>query len=84
MGCSEVCQKLTSRLSPGTVGQMLTIVRQAERRNESKPGHLQSRTRDASYRGCQSEELLAAFGLSSERADAVIVNGGLGRKIDDL
>jgi nicotinamide-nucleotide amidase len=30
------------------------------------------------------EELLAAFRLSGERADAVIVNGGLGPTVDDL
>src|SRR5271163_3377116 len=34
--------------------------------------------------GDDREELLAAFRLSSERADAVIVNGGLGPTIDDL
>jgi nicotinamide-nucleotide amidase len=34
--------------------------------------------------GDDREELLAAFRLSGERADAVIVNGGLGPTIDDL
>jgi nicotinamide-nucleotide amidase len=34
--------------------------------------------------GDDREELLAAFRLSAERADAVIVNGGLGPTIDDL
>jgi nicotinamide-nucleotide amidase len=34
--------------------------------------------------GDDREELLAAFRLSSERADAVIVNGGLGPTVDDL
>src|SRR6202030_2026846 len=34
--------------------------------------------------GDDREELLAAFRLSGERADAVIVNGGLGPTVDDL
>jgi nicotinamide-nucleotide amidase len=34
--------------------------------------------------GDDREELLAAFQLSGERADAVIVNGGLGPTVDDL
>ena len=34
--------------------------------------------------GDDREELLAAFRLSADRADAVIVNGGLGPTIDDL
>jgi nicotinamide-nucleotide amidase len=34
--------------------------------------------------GDDREELLAAFQLSAERADAVIVNGGLGPTVDDL
>jgi nicotinamide-nucleotide amidase len=34
--------------------------------------------------GDDREELLAAFRLSAERADAVIVNGGLGPTVDDL
>src|SRR2546429_9047423 len=34
--------------------------------------------------GDDREELLAAFRLSAERADAVIVNGGPGPTIDDL
>ncbi|HEX4615817.1 MAG TPA: CinA family nicotinamide mononucleotide deamidase-related protein [Stellaceae bacterium] len=34
--------------------------------------------------GDDREELLGAFRLSSERADAVIVNGGLGPTVDDL
>src|SRR5271166_6559030 len=34
--------------------------------------------------GDDRDELLAAFRLSAERADAVIVNGGLGPTIDDL
>src|ERR1700756_2159141 len=34
--------------------------------------------------GDDREELLTAFRLSGERADAVIVNGGLGPTIDDL
>jgi nicotinamide-nucleotide amidase len=34
--------------------------------------------------GDDLEELLGAFRLSSERADAVIVNGGLGPTVDDL
>src|SRR5947209_13074163 len=34
--------------------------------------------------GDDREELLAAFRLSAERADALIVNGGLGPSIDDL
>jgi nicotinamide-nucleotide amidase len=34
--------------------------------------------------GDDREELLTAFRLSAERADAVIVNGGLGPTIDDL
>lgn len=34
--------------------------------------------------GDDREELLAAFRLSGERADTVIVNGGLGPTIDDL
>src|ERR1700739_3600018 len=34
--------------------------------------------------GDDREELLAAFRLSGERGDAVIVNGGLGPTIDDL
>src|SRR5881392_3147081 len=34
--------------------------------------------------GDDREELLAAFRFSAERADAVIVNGGLGPTIDDL
>jgi nicotinamide-nucleotide amidase len=34
--------------------------------------------------GDDREELLAAFRVSGERADAVIVNGGLGPTVDDL
>src|SRR5437016_11981989 len=34
--------------------------------------------------GDDRENLLRAFQLASERADAVIVNGGLGPTIDDL
>ena len=34
--------------------------------------------------GDDREELLAAFRMSGERADAVIVNGGLGPTVDDL
>ncbi len=34
--------------------------------------------------GDDREQLLAAFRLSGERADAVIVNGGLGPTVDDL
>jgi nicotinamide-nucleotide amidase len=34
--------------------------------------------------GDDREELLSAFRLSGERADAVIVNGGLGPTVDDL
>jgi nicotinamide-nucleotide amidase len=34
--------------------------------------------------GDDREELLAAFRLSAERAEAVIVNGGLGPTVDDL
>jgi nicotinamide-nucleotide amidase len=34
--------------------------------------------------GDDRDELLAAFRLSGERADAVIVNGGLGPTVDDL
>src|SRR5260370_22652546 len=34
--------------------------------------------------GDDREELLAAFRLSGERAEAVIVNGGLGPTVDDL
>ncbi len=34
--------------------------------------------------GDDRESLLRAFGLAAERADAVIVNGGLGPTIDDL
>jgi nicotinamide-nucleotide amidase len=34
--------------------------------------------------GDDRDELLAAFRLSAERADAVIVNGGLGPTVDDL
>src|ERR1700720_3792644 len=34
--------------------------------------------------GDDREELLAAFRLASERAQAVIVNGGLGPTVDDL
>src|ERR1700738_4488195 len=34
--------------------------------------------------GDDREELLAAFRLSGERADAVMVNGGLGPTVDDL
>src|SRR5260370_24913942 len=34
--------------------------------------------------GDDREELLGAFRLSGERADAVIVNGGLGPTVDDL
>src|SRR5213082_1977122 len=34
--------------------------------------------------GDDREELLAAFQLAGERADAVIVNGGLGPTVDDL
>src|ERR1700758_2900339 len=34
--------------------------------------------------GDDREELLAAFRLSADRADAVIVNGGLGPTVDDL
>jgi nicotinamide-nucleotide amidase len=34
--------------------------------------------------GDERETLLAAFKLASERADAVIVNGGLGPTVDDL
>jgi nicotinamide-nucleotide amidase len=34
--------------------------------------------------GDDREELLAAFRISAERADAVIVNGGLGPTVDDL
>ena len=34
--------------------------------------------------GDDREELVAAFRLSGERADAVIVNGGLGPTVDDL
>src|SRR5262250_3951762 len=34
--------------------------------------------------GDDREELLAAFQLSGARADAVIVNGGLGPTVDDL
>src|SRR5467141_3978397 len=34
--------------------------------------------------GDDREELLAAFRLSAESADAVIVNGGLGPTVDDL
>jgi nicotinamide-nucleotide amidase len=34
--------------------------------------------------GDDREELLAAFRLSGDRADAVIVNGGLGPTVDDL
>src|ERR1700681_3306494 len=34
--------------------------------------------------GDDREELLTAFRLSGERADAVIVNGGLGPTVDDL
>jgi nicotinamide-nucleotide amidase len=34
--------------------------------------------------GDDREELFAAFRLSAERADAVIVNGGLGPTVDDL
>ena len=34
--------------------------------------------------GDDREELLTAFRLSAERADAVIVNGGLGPTVDDL
>src|SRR5712672_915925 len=34
--------------------------------------------------GDDREELLAAFRMAAERADAVIVNGGLGPTIDDL
>jgi nicotinamide-nucleotide amidase len=34
--------------------------------------------------GDDCEELLAAFRLSAERADVVIVNGGLGPTVDDL
>src|SRR6202047_1061716 len=34
--------------------------------------------------GDDREELLAAFRLAAERADAVVVNGGLGPTIDDL
>src|ERR1700752_3872030 len=34
--------------------------------------------------GDDREELLAAFRMAGERADAVIVNGGLGPTVDDL
>src|SRR6201987_2921386 len=34
--------------------------------------------------GDDRESLLAAFRLAGERADAVIVNGGLGPTVDDL
>src|SRR5580693_10788574 len=34
--------------------------------------------------GDDREELLAAFRMLGERADAVIVNGGLGPTVDDL
>ena len=34
--------------------------------------------------GDNKEDLLKAFDLASERADAVIVNGGLGPTVDDL